>query len=80
MKSDHLAREADRLQNDEIFAKALDDMRRSVLDNLAYTPPDKTLEIVRLQQTVALIDEIRATLARYIIAAGKQQEDPGAFA
>lgn len=79
--SDHLAREADRLQNDEIFAKALDDMRRSVLDNLAYTPPDKTIEIMRLQQTVAVIDEIRATLGRYIIAGGPAQEETaGSFA
>lgn len=78
--SDHLAREADRLQNDEIFTKALADIRSEALDSLAVADADDLTAILRLQQRVAVIDEIRATLGRYIIAAGQTQEDPGSFA
>lgn len=80
MKSDHLAREADRLQNDEIFAKALEDIRAAALNDLALTDAAQTIAILRLQQRVQVVDEIRATLARYIIAGGQAQEDPGSFA
>lgn len=80
MRPDHLAREAERLQNDEIFAKALADIRSEALDSLAVANADNYADIVRLQQRVAVIDEIRATLARYIIAGGQTQEDPGSFA
>lgn len=77
--SEHLAKEADRLTNDPIFIKALADMRVMALDNLAYTNPDDKTAILRLQQMVAVIDEIRNVLHRYIIAADVQEE-PGSFA
>jgi hypothetical protein len=77
--SDHLAKEADRLQNDPIFNKALDDSRRDALNALATANADMFTEVVRLQQKVAVIDEIRTTLDRYILAADVQ-ENPGSFA
>lgn len=79
MNSDHLAKEADRLKSDPIFNKALDDLRVTTLDALAYADPDDKTAILRLQQMVAVIDEIRTTLSRYILAADVQ-EDPGSFA
>lgn len=77
--SNHLAKEANRLKNDEIFNKALDDMRRTALDALAYTNADDKTGVLRLQQMVAAIDEIRATLDRYIMAEDVQ-ENAGSFA
>mgnify|MGYP003457940318 FL=1 len=77
----HLAREADRLQNDEIFTKALEDIRAAALNDLALTDAAQTIAILRLQQRVQVIDEIRAMLGRYIIAGGPAQEETaGSFA
>jgi hypothetical protein len=77
--SDHLAKEADRLKNDPVFNKALQDMRVEALDALATADADNYTAIVRLQQKVAVIDEIRSVLDRYIIAADVQ-ENAGSFA
>jgi hypothetical protein len=77
--SDHLAKEADRLKNDQIFIKALQDMRAEALDALAEADADNYTAIVRLQQKVAVINEIRNVLDRYIMAADVQ-EDAGSFA
>lgn len=79
MNLSHLAKEADRLQNDEIFNKALNDIRAEALDALALANADDKTMIVRLQQKVAVIDEIRTTLDRYIMAA-EVQEPAGSFA
>jgi hypothetical protein len=79
MDSDHLKREADRLKSDPIFIKALVDIRSEALDALAEADADDKTMILRLQQKAAVIDEIRTTLARYIMAADVQ-EDPGSFA
>jgi hypothetical protein len=75
----HLAKEADRLKNDEIFIQALADIRSDALNALATADADNYQAIVRLQQRVAVIDEIRNVLGRYIIAADVQ-EDAGSFA
>jgi hypothetical protein len=77
--SDHLAKEADRLKNDEIFNKALADIRSEALEALAAADADNYTAIVRLQQRVAVVDEIRTMLGRYIIAADVQ-ENTGSFA
>lgn len=77
--SDHLVKEAGRLKNDPIFIKALADIRSEALDALAEANADDKTMILRLQQKVAVIDEIRTTLDRYIMAADVQ-EDPGSFA
>jgi hypothetical protein len=78
--SDHLAKEAARLKADEMFNLALDLMRSEALNALAVANADDKTMILRLQQSVAAIDEIRATLDRYIMAAGSQQENAGSFA
>lgn len=77
--SAHLAKEAERLKNDPIFTKALEDIRADALNALALSNADDKTMIVRLQQKVAVIDEIRTTLDRYIIAADVQ-ETAGSFA
>ena len=79
MNSDHIAKEADRLKDDPIFNKALADIRLEALDALAAANADDKTMILRLQQKVAVIDEIRTTLARYITAADVQ-DNPGSFA
>jgi hypothetical protein len=77
--SAHLAKEADRLKSDELFNKALDAIRAEALDSLAAADADNYATIVRWQQRVQVVDEIRATLDRYILAADAQ-EDPGSYA
>ena len=77
--SDHLAKEAARLRDDEIFNKALDDIRSEALEALAGADADNFMAIVRLQQKVAVVTEIRNVLDRYIMAADVQ-EDPGSYA
>jgi hypothetical protein len=77
--SDHLAKEADRLKHDEIFNKALADIRSEALEALAAADADNYTAIVRLQQRAAVVDEIRTMLGRYIMAADVQ-ENPGSFA
>ena len=78
--SDHFAKEADRLQNDPIFNKALDDIRAEALDALAECNREHMTAILRLQQRVSVVNEIRTVLSRYIIAAADVQEDAGSFA
>ena len=78
--SDHLAKEADRLKHDPIFLKALADIRSEALEELAVAPADSMIDIAALQQRVAVIDEIRATLDRYILAVEPADESPGSFA
>ena len=77
--SDHLAKEADRLKNDPVFIKALADIRSEALEALATADADNYAAIVRLQQKVLVVDEIRNVLDRYIMAADVQ-ENPGSFA
>ena len=77
--SEHLAKEAARLKSDEIFNKALDDIRADALNELAAANPDDKSTLIRLQQVAAVTQEIRAVLDRYIMAADVQ-ENAGSFA
>jgi hypothetical protein len=79
VNADHLAKEADRLKNDPIFNKALDDIRADALNALVTADADNKTLIIRLQQVAAVTDEIRNVLDRYILAADVQ-EDAGSFA
>jgi hypothetical protein len=76
----HLAKEAERLQNDPVFTEALNAIRTEALDALAEADADNKTHILRLQQKVAVIDEIRAVLARQIMAGDTGQENAGSFA
>ena len=80
MRPDHLAKEADRLSNDEIFIKALSDIRADALNALVEANADSYTDIVRLQQRVQVIDEIRAVLGRYIVARAQPQDGASPFA
>lgn len=80
MTSDHLAKEAERLKNDPLFIKALADIRADALDALAAANADDKTAILRLQQKVAVVDEICTVLERYIVAAGRMQDHTGSFA
>ncbi len=79
MDKEHLSREASRLKNDEIFNRALDDIRADEIEALVVANVDDKTAILRHQQMVLAIDEIRNVLDRYIMAADVQ-EDPGSFA
>ena len=79
MKPDQLAKEAARLKDDEFFNSTLDHIRANALDDLATADADNKTMILRLQQKAAVIDEIRTTLDRYIMAA-EVQENAGSFA
>lgn len=79
MNSDHLAKEAARLKTDDIFNKALDDIRSEALEALAVANVESVTTLLRWQSRVAVVDDIRATLDRYIMAADAQ-EDAGSFA
>ena len=80
MNRDHLAKEADRLKNDPIFNKALDDIRDDAMKSLVLADPDDKSKIIRLQQVAVVADEIRNVLDRYILMTADMQEDPGSFA
>jgi len=79
MNRDHLAQEADRLKNDPIFIKALEDIRADAIAELVKANADDKSNIIRLQQVAVVTEEIRDVLDRYIMAADAQ-EDPGSFA
>ena len=78
--SDHLAKEAARLKADDMFNLALDLIRSEALNALASADADDKTMILRLQQSVASVDEIRATLDRYVMAAGSAQETASPYA
>lgn len=80
MNPGHLAKEADRLSSDPIFINALAEIKLEALTALVAADADDKTMILRLQQKVAVIDEIRNVLARYIMAADTTQEEPGSFA
>lgn len=80
MRAEHLAQEADRLQNDPVFNKALDDIRADALNELVRADPDDKSNIIRLQQVAAATEEIRAVLNRYIMAVDDGQEETGSYA
>lgn len=79
MTRDHLGQEAERLKNDPIFIKALEDIRADAIAELVKANADDKSNIIRLQQVAVVTEEIRNVLDRYIMAADVQEE-PGSFA
>lgn len=79
MLKEHLAKEASRLKADEIFNMALDAIRAEALEGLVLIDADDKTAVLKLQSRVFAVDEIRASLDRYIMAADVQ-ENPGSFA
>lgn len=80
MSLDHLAAEADRLERDETLNMALDALRLEALNELAGADADKLITILRLQQKVAVIDDIRSALKGMILRGSKTANSPGTFA
>lgn len=81
MNAEHLAKEADRLQSDPIFNEALKEIRAEALDALAQADADDKTAILRLQQKVVVVDEIRSMLARFIMKAENiEQGDASPYA
>lgn len=78
--SGHLAKEADRLKNDPIFIKVLDDIRTDALNALAVADADDKTAILRLQQRASVIDEIGAVLERFILSVQPAQDDASPYA
>lgn len=74
MRPEHLAKEAARLKADDVLAHAFDEIRREALEALATANADDKTMILRLQQSVVAIDEIRATLDRYIMRLAVQEQ------
>lgn len=74
MRDEHLAKEAARLKADEVLAYAFDEIRREALEALATANADDKTLILRLQQSVVAIDEIRTTLDRYIMRLAVQEQ------
>jgi hypothetical protein len=77
--SDHLAKEAARLRDDDLFNMALDAIRTEALEDLANANADDKTAILRLQQRAVVVDEIRAMLDRYVMAAGSSQENASPY-
>jgi hypothetical protein len=69
MDARHLAAEADRLANDPIFLKAIEEIRNRSLDALVHADPNSATGIARLQAKVSVCDDIRSELAAMISAA-----------
>lgn len=81
VNADHLAQEADRLSNDPIFIEALRQIRAETLDALAVADADDKTAILRLQQQVAVVDQIRTMLARFIMRSDQiEQGDASPYA
>lgn len=68
MRAEHLAKEAERLKDDPIFNKALDDIKAEALALLVTADADDKTGILRLQQRAQVSDSIRTMLDRYIMA------------
>jgi hypothetical protein len=67
-RADHLAKEAERLLADEILNRAWDDCRKEALEALVTAPAEDPIAVIRAQQRVLMIEQIRAQLGRYILA------------
>jgi hypothetical protein len=68
--AEHYASEAKRLIADDTFAEALTRIRAKALNELALHDADDRTGIVRLQQKVAVTDEILAEFHGMILAMG----------
>jgi len=77
-KPAHLAKEADRLSNDEILNKALDDIKLASYEALSQADVGDQIKLLRLQQRIAVVEEIRSTLNQWITQ-GRIEEDTGPY-
>lgn len=76
----HLANEAARLKADDTLNLAFDTVRNEALEALASADAADLTNILRLQQRVVAVDEIRSTLDRYILAAPVERDGATPYA
>lgn len=74
MKPEHKAKEAERLESDEVLIEALQQMKQEALEALAEADVQDTTNILRLQSQVAAVDGFRTMLTRFIIAGGSNAD------
>lgn len=74
--SDHYANEARRLLEDEVLKKAFEEVRKGALEALAVADVDDKTKVLRLQQKVIAIENIRAELEAMILSQGEGMEAP----
>lgn len=67
MRADHLAKEAKRLKEDGVLLAALERMRQEAFSKLAEADADDKTAVLRLQQKIAVIEEIPDTLESFIL-------------
>lgn len=80
MNADHYAKEADRLLADDTLKHALDTLRKDAQEALSTANVDDKTLMIRLQQTVAVIDDIRSELRRAIASRSNANSPAGTFA
>ena len=81
LRQEHLAREARRLLDDDVLARAFDAVRQDAIENLASVCADDRTAILRLQARAGVIDEVRAELQAMIIRQGvSEQSEANSFA
>lgn len=66
MSRDYFAKEAERLLRDDVLNATWDELRTEALDALVSVPAGDTLMVLKWQQRIQAIDEIRAALSRHI--------------
>lgn len=80
MNPSHYAKEAARLLADDTLKFAFDTVRNDALEALATADADNLTNILRLQQRVAAIDEIRAELSGAVHRLPNEANPSGTFA
>ena len=80
MEPDYYAKEAERLLRDDILNHALDAVRREALEDLSRADAGNTVSILRLQQKVAAIDDIRSELRAAILRRSNAASPAGTVA
>lgn len=68
MTSSQLAKEADRLSNDQVLGEAISRARATALDGLSTVDANDPVAVVRLQQRVKALDDIRRELGSMVLA------------
>ena len=80
MNPEHYAKEAERLLADEVLKHALDTVRADALEALVIADVNDPIKVLRLQQTVVVIDDIRAELRAAIARLPNTANSTGTFA
>lgn len=67
MNLEHLAKEAARLKDEHILTEALQRMKTEAYEALSKADADDKTQILRLQQKIAVIEEIPDMLETFIL-------------